>query len=192
MARRTTSHTPFQVVYGRGDPNFNAHNNEIGAYLQDDWTPMQRLTINLGVRWDYESHMLNYDYVTPKNVVDTLTRYNNQLPTPLDLNRYISNGNNRYPYLRRAPAARGILVRARPGEQDDDLRRRGAVLRPHSLRRRRRRDAEDHASDVHDRFRAARRHADRQSDRLERRVSHRQPFAARRADRIAPANRKRG
>ncbi len=52
-------------MYGRGDPNFNAHNNEIGAYLQDDWSPTQRLTFNLGVRWDYESHMLNYDYVTP-------------------------------------------------------------------------------------------------------------------------------
>jgi hypothetical protein len=90
--------TPFQVVYGRGDPNFNANNNQIGAYLQDDWTPMERLTLNVGVRWDYESHMMNYDYVTPKMVVDTLTRYNSQLPTPLDLNRYISTGTNRKPF----------------------------------------------------------------------------------------------
>jgi hypothetical protein len=90
--------TPFQVQYGRGDPNFNTHNNEVGMYLQDDWTPMRQLTLNLGVRWDYESHMLNYNYVTPKEVVDTLTRYNNQLPTPLDLNRYISTGNNRHPF----------------------------------------------------------------------------------------------
>jgi hypothetical protein len=41
---------------------------------------------------------MNHDYVTPKMVVDTLTRYNNQLPTPLDLNRYISTGNNRHPF----------------------------------------------------------------------------------------------
>lgn len=90
--------TPFQVVYGRGDPNFNSHNNEAGAYLQDDWTPMQRLTFNLGVRWDYESQMLNYGYVTPQEVVDTLTRYNSQLPTPLDLSKYISTGNSRHPF----------------------------------------------------------------------------------------------
>lgn len=90
--------TPFQVVYGRGDPNFNASNTEVGLYIQDDWTPVQQLTLNLGVRWDYESHMMNYDYVTPRMVVDTLTRYNSQLPTPLDLNRYISTGSNRKPF----------------------------------------------------------------------------------------------
>lgn len=90
--------SPVQLEYGTGDPNFNAHNNQIGAYIQDDWSPMRRLTLNLGVRWDFESHMMNYDYVTPKIVVDTLTRYNSQLPTPLDLNRYISTGNNRKPF----------------------------------------------------------------------------------------------
>lgn len=90
--------TPYQLVYGRGDPNFNANNNQIGLYLQDDWTPVPRLTFNVGVRWDYESHMMNYDYVTPQAVVDTLTRYNSQLPTPLDLDRYISTGSNRKPF----------------------------------------------------------------------------------------------
>jgi hypothetical protein len=43
--------------------------------------------------------MMNYDYVTPQNVIDTLTRYNSQLPTPLDLNRYISRGSNRKPFV---------------------------------------------------------------------------------------------
>lgn len=90
--------TPFQLVYGRGDPNFNKSNKQIGMYVQDDWTPVARLTINAGVRWDYETFMLNYDYVTPKNVVDTLTKYNSQLPTPLDLSRYISTGSNRKPF----------------------------------------------------------------------------------------------
>ncbi|MEP6999623.1 MAG: carboxypeptidase regulatory-like domain-containing protein [bacterium] len=90
--------TPFQLNYGSGDPNFKAHNNEFGAYIQDDWSPIKRLTFNLGVRWDFESHMMNYDYVTPKAVVDTLTRYNSQLPIPLDLGRYISTGSNRKPF----------------------------------------------------------------------------------------------
>ena len=90
--------TPYMVRYGTGNADLNANNNQIGLYIQDDWTPIPQLTLNLGIRWDYESHMLNYDYVTPQNVVDTLTRYNSQLPTPLDLNRFISTGSNRKPF----------------------------------------------------------------------------------------------
>ena len=92
--------TPFQLEYGTGDPTLNTNNNQIGAYLQDDWSPTSRLTLNLGIRWDYESHMLNYDYVTPQRVVDTLTRYNSQFPRPLDLSRYISTGSERKPYYK--------------------------------------------------------------------------------------------
>jgi hypothetical protein len=90
--------TPYQLIYGRGDPNFNANNDQVGLYLQDDWTPVRRLTLNVGIRWDFETHMMNYDYVTPQSLVDTLTRYNSQLPTPLDLSRYVSTGNNRKPF----------------------------------------------------------------------------------------------
>ncbi|HEX2722870.1 MAG TPA: carboxypeptidase regulatory-like domain-containing protein, partial [Gemmatimonadaceae bacterium] len=90
--------SPFQLVYGTGDANLKTSNNQFGVYVQDDWTPIQRLTFNIGVRWDYESHMLNNDYVTPQMVVDTLTRYNNQLINPLDLSRYISTGKNRKPF----------------------------------------------------------------------------------------------
>ena len=28
--------TPYQLVYGRGDPQFNANNNQVGMYIQDD------------------------------------------------------------------------------------------------------------------------------------------------------------
>jgi hypothetical protein len=91
--------TPYEMEYGSGDPNLDANNRQVGMYIQDDWRPIERLTLNLGVRWDYESHMLNYDYVTPQNVVDTLTRYNSVLPNPLDLSRYISTGNNRKPFM---------------------------------------------------------------------------------------------
>lgn len=91
--------SPYQLTYGFGIPGIATTNNQIGAYIQDDWTPVSRLTLNLGIRWDYESHMLNTNYVTPQNVVDTLTRYNDSLPTPLDLSRYISTGNNRKPFL---------------------------------------------------------------------------------------------
>lgn len=90
--------TPFQLAYQTGNPNFGASNGQVGAYLQDDWTPLERLTLNLGVRWDFESHMLNRGFVTPQSAIDTLTRYNSQLPNPLNLSDYISNGQNRKPF----------------------------------------------------------------------------------------------
>lgn len=90
--------SPFELRYGTGNPELSKNNNQIGVYLQDDWSPLRRLTLNLGIRWDFESGMLNYGYVTPQMVVDTLTRYNSQLVTPLDLSRYISTGSNRKPF----------------------------------------------------------------------------------------------
>ena len=89
---------PFRLIYATGAGVVNKKNTQIGAYIQDDWTPTPRLTVKLGIRWDFESRMINTDYVTPQNVVDTLTRYNNSLPTPLDLSRYISTGSNRKPF----------------------------------------------------------------------------------------------
>jgi hypothetical protein len=90
--------TPYELFYGTGNGLVNASNKQVGAYLQDDWSPIERLTLNLGVRWDFETDMLNRDYVTPQNVVDTLIRYNSQLPHPLDPARYVSTGNNRDPF----------------------------------------------------------------------------------------------
>ena len=90
--------SPYQLVYATGDPTLNATNRQVGLYAQDDWSPVSRLMFNIGVRWDYESHMLNNDYVTPKNVVDTLTRYNSQLIHPLDPARYVSTGTERKPF----------------------------------------------------------------------------------------------
>ena len=86
------SNIPPSLHPPRQNPSLNANNTQLGLYAQDDWSPVSRLLLNLGVRWDYESHMLNNDYVTPKFVVDTLTRYNSQLIHPLDLSRYVSTG----------------------------------------------------------------------------------------------------
>jgi hypothetical protein len=63
---------PFEAHYGVGNPDLSASNNEYGVYVQDDWTPMSRLTVNVGVRWDYETDMLNNNYVTPANVRQSL------------------------------------------------------------------------------------------------------------------------
>lgn len=90
--------TPYQLTYQTGDPNFNSNDTQVGAYVQDDWTPVERLTLNLGIRWDLETNMLNRGFVTPQNAVDTVTRYNSQLDNPINLSDYISNGHNRSPF----------------------------------------------------------------------------------------------
>jgi len=52
------------------DVNFN--NKQLGLYLQDDWSITKQLDLSLGARWDYETNMLNNDYVTPSNIVTAL------------------------------------------------------------------------------------------------------------------------
>jgi hypothetical protein len=89
---------PQRVEFQTGDPDFGATNTQLGAYVQDDWSPTERLVLNLGVRWDYESHMLNYDYVTPSAIVDSVSKYANRLFIPLDESRYFTDGNDRKPF----------------------------------------------------------------------------------------------
>ena len=89
---------PYELKYATGNAALNKNNQEIGAYIQDDWNPTPRLTFNVGIRWDFETKMMNYDYVTPQNVIDTVTRYRDSMPTKLDLSRYISTGSNRKPF----------------------------------------------------------------------------------------------
>ncbi|BDU76049.1 TonB-dependent receptor [Mesoterricola sediminis] len=81
---------PFQAQYGVGNPDMSADNKQFGIYVQDDWNVTPRLQVNLGVRWDYESHMFNEDYVTPANVVSTLSS--------LYPSNYFSDGSQRKPY----------------------------------------------------------------------------------------------
>ena len=83
---------PDRVELRAGTANFVTDNQQFGVYAQDDWSLTQRLTVNLGVRWDYESHMINYDYVTPQPIIDSLTKYSDSLFLPIDRSRYFTNG----------------------------------------------------------------------------------------------------
>jgi hypothetical protein len=66
---------PFEAQYGVGDPSLDARNTQVGLFVQDDWSPTRRLTINAGIRWDYETNELNNDYVTPANVIAAVQHF---------------------------------------------------------------------------------------------------------------------
>jgi outer membrane receptor for ferrienterochelin and colicin len=90
---------PVRARIGAGDPNLKTSNAQLGLYAQDDWTPTPRLTFNVGVRWDYESKMFNTDYVTPRNVRDSLIAYQDSLLLDFDVNNYITDGTQRENFL---------------------------------------------------------------------------------------------
>jgi hypothetical protein len=81
---------PFEAQFGFGDPTLSADNRQYGIYGQDTWRINQRLTLNLGIRWDYETDQFDTDYVTPANIVAALRG-------KVD-DSYFSTGNERKQY----------------------------------------------------------------------------------------------
>jgi Carboxypeptidase regulatory-like domain len=70
--------TPFEAITGFGNPTIKKNNIQFGGYVQDDWSVTQKLVLNLGIRWDAETNMINNDYVTPSTLADSLrTAYAN-------------------------------------------------------------------------------------------------------------------
>jgi outer membrane receptor protein involved in Fe transport len=84
-----SSTIPYKARYGLGDPDMSADNTQYGLYVQDDWAVNDRLTLNLGLRWDYETNMFDTDYVTPALVRERLG--------PHFPSRYFTDGNDRKP-----------------------------------------------------------------------------------------------
>jgi hypothetical protein len=82
---------PARAQYGVGDPDLSATNTQFGVFVQDDWAATNRLTLNVGLRWDYESDMLNNDYVTPENVRTATAPF-------VDANKYFTDGDDRPPF----------------------------------------------------------------------------------------------
>jgi hypothetical protein len=62
----------FQLDKATTPTTLGYKNKQFGIYIQDDWEVTKKLELNLGVRWDYETNMLNNDYVTPADRVAAL------------------------------------------------------------------------------------------------------------------------
>jgi outer membrane receptor protein involved in Fe transport len=87
---------PAEARLGLGNSLILASDTQIGLYIQDDWQVTDKLELNIGLRWDYETNGFNNDYVTPASAAAALRA----LPSTnyFDPENYISTGNNRKPF----------------------------------------------------------------------------------------------
>ncbi|HEX8667573.1 MAG TPA: TonB-dependent receptor [Allosphingosinicella sp.] len=76
-------------------PELNAKDTQIGLYVQDEWRPDDHWTVNLGLRWDFESNANNNKYVTPAAIATALRDYPGWKARGIDPEDYISTGSNR-------------------------------------------------------------------------------------------------
>ena len=81
-----TQDTPFQAVFGKASFGLpltaTSDNKQFGVYFQDDWAVNQHLTLNLGVRWDYEITPSFEKYKTLQRIIDGLAL---PFPAPPDV-----------------------------------------------------------------------------------------------------------
>jgi len=102
---------PYRVQFfapsGAADPRIKSKNFQFGIYAQDDWDINDRLTLNYGVRWDYERTpaFLNYQHNpaiaefvagrAPFTVNGTDFTYPNLINADYDIDDFISTGHER-------------------------------------------------------------------------------------------------
>jgi len=103
-----------EVAAGVGAPRVTSNDKQFGVYIQDDWSVNSHLTLNIGVRWDYEKVPGWENYVTPAAVVSAINGpFDPANPTSpalsyaqvlalggpnypgVNINNYISTGSNR-------------------------------------------------------------------------------------------------
>ena len=96
---------PYRVQFGAATgvstPIVTSDNFQFGIYIQDDWDVTDRLTLNLGVRWDYEETPAFLDFVHPADAVAAVspTNYPNLVNADYNINDFISTGKEREPFM---------------------------------------------------------------------------------------------
>ncbi|MFS0773285.1 TonB-dependent receptor domain-containing protein [Sphingomonas sp. 1P08PE] len=87
----------FGAAVGSTNPRIKSDNFQFGIYAQDDWDVTDRLTFNIGLRWDYERTPAYLDYVTSdaQRAAVAPGNYPNLNNADYNINDYISTGNNR-------------------------------------------------------------------------------------------------
>ncbi|MCL1633811.1 TonB-dependent receptor [Luteimonas sp. SX5] len=103
---------PYLVRYasalpGIGNGSVESRNKQFGIYIQDDWEVNDKLTLNLGIRWDWEESPIYLNYRTPADVLAAFNGPDPRASDPnqtyaqtlalggIDINKFISNGSNR-------------------------------------------------------------------------------------------------
>ena len=91
----------FQALLDGFDPQLRSNNFQFGIYAQDEWLVTDRLTLNLGIRWDYERTPAFENYVHQADQVAAVQpdNYPNLNNANYDINDYISTGTERKPFL---------------------------------------------------------------------------------------------
>ncbi len=86
---------------GVGDPDIRSKNFQFGIYAQDDWDVTDRLTLNVGVRWDYEETPAFLEYVHDPAQVAAVgpDNYPNLINANYDINDFISTGSEREAFM---------------------------------------------------------------------------------------------
>jgi len=107
-----TAATPYRTLFGLPIPGFDSvattEDEQLGVFVQDDWTVNDHLTLNLGLRWDIEWNSSYLDFETPQFLLDAFNTevapgvtYAQSLAlssdpnTAYDIDDYISTGGNR-------------------------------------------------------------------------------------------------